>query len=96
MSADAFNSLGGFSVGIPPTQFIDNTGNITIPNKQLSADIIFANGYFYGNGEPLNSNFISYTPTTPTDWNLPAPTTMQEAIDRLATVVKSLNGGTGA
>ena len=38
----------------------------------------------------------SYTPTTPTDWNGTPPTTIAEAIDRLASVVKTLNGGTGA
>ena len=38
----------------------------------------------------------SYTPTTPTDWNGTPPTTVGEAIDRLAALVKTLNGGTGA
>ena len=37
-----------------------------------------------------------YTPTTSTDWNGTAPTTVGEAIDRLAALVKTLNGGTGA
>ena len=39
---------------------------------------------------------ITYTATTPGDWNGTAPITIGEAIDRLATLVKSLNGGTGA
>lgn len=39
---------------------------------------------------------LSYTATTPTDWNGDAPTSVGEAIDRLATLVKTLNGGTGA
>jgi hypothetical protein len=38
----------------------------------------------------------SYTPTTSGDWNGTAPTTLSEAIDRLAALVKSLNSGTGA
>lgn len=42
------------------------------------------------------SGTISYTPTTSSDWNTPAPTTIQDALDRLAAVVKVLNGGTGA
>jgi len=37
-----------------------------------------------------------YSPTTPTDWNGTPPTTISEALDRLAAVVKTLNGGTGA
>ena len=39
---------------------------------------------------------IAYTPTTPSDWDGDAPTTVGEALDRLAAVVKVLNGGTGA
>ena len=39
---------------------------------------------------------VSYTPTTATDWNGTAPTTMQAAIDRLAAAFKILNSGTGA
>jgi hypothetical protein len=39
---------------------------------------------------------VSYTPTTTTDWNGTAPTTMQAAIDRLAAAFKILNSGTGA
>jgi len=38
----------------------------------------------------------AYSPTTPTDWNGTPPTTISEALDRLAAVVKTLNGGTGA
>lgn len=37
-----------------------------------------------------------YTPGTPSDWNGTAPTTIAEAIDRLAALVKILNSGTGA
>ena len=39
---------------------------------------------------------FNYTPTTTSDWNGTAPTTLEEAVDRLATLVKALNGGTGA
>lgn len=38
----------------------------------------------------------TYTATTSSDWNGTAPTTIGAAIDRLAAVVKALNGGTGA
>jgi hypothetical protein len=37
-----------------------------------------------------------YTATTPSNWNGSPPTTIGSAIDRLAAVVKALNGGTGA
>jgi hypothetical protein len=39
---------------------------------------------------------LPYTATTSTDWSGTPPTTIQAAIDRLAAVVKTLNGGTGA
>ena len=38
----------------------------------------------------------AYTPGTASDWNGTAPATIVEAIDRLAAVVKVLNGGLGA
>ena len=44
---------------------------------------------------PANGT-VSYTPATPSNWNSPAPTTIEDALDRLATVVTVLNGGTGA
>ena len=39
---------------------------------------------------------VSYTPSTAGDWNGTPPTTIGEAIDRLAALVKTLNSGTGA
>jgi hypothetical protein len=39
---------------------------------------------------------VRYYPGTPGDWNGTAPTTVGEALDRLATLVKTLNSGTGA
>lgn len=60
-----------------------------------------------GDGDPLrtafnkiNENFtelysdVSYVPDDPTQWTDPAPTTLAEAIDRLAAAVYVLNGGT--
>lgn len=38
----------------------------------------------------------SYTPATPSNWSAPAPTTIGEALDRLAALIKTLNSGTGA
>jgi hypothetical protein len=45
---------------------------------------------------PPSDGTIAYTPTTAGDWAGTPPTTIQAAIDRLAAVVKTLNGGTGA
>jgi hypothetical protein len=39
---------------------------------------------------------LTYDAADPADWNGTAPTTVGEAIDRLATLVKALNAGTGA
>lgn len=39
---------------------------------------------------------LRYYPTTPGDWNGTAPSTVGEALDRLATLIKSLNSGVGA
>jgi hypothetical protein len=55
-----------------------------------------ADGAVTVNGTPVLSSDESYTPTTSGDWNGTAPTTLSEAIDRLAALVKSLNSGTGA
>lgn len=38
----------------------------------------------------------SYTATTASDWTGTPPTTITEALDRLATLVKTLNNGVGA
>ena len=38
----------------------------------------------------------SYAPATPSNWSAPAPTTIKEALDRLAALIKTLNSGTGA
>lgn len=34
-----------------------------------------------------------YTPATPSNWATPRPTTIQEAIDRIAAAVEILSGG---
>lgn len=39
---------------------------------------------------------ILYDPGTPSDWSGTPPESLKEAVDRLAAVVKILNGGTGA
>ena len=39
MAADAFNSAGGFSTGIPPVNIIDSNGNITAPKATILGNI---------------------------------------------------------
>lgn len=56
MAAEQFNSLGGFSVGIPSTQVIDANGNVitnVLTSGNVSANTVFATNYKYANGNPL-------------------------------------------
>jgi len=57
MSAENFNSLGGFSVNIPPVQVIDANGNVVTNVLALSgnvaANVIYSDNYRYANGAPF-------------------------------------------
>lgn len=72
--------------------------NVLVANNGIvTVDIT---GSVYGsNGSILvdaNTRSFFYDPENPSDWSNTAPVTIGEAIDRLAVVVKILNGGTGA
>lgn len=67
------------------------TGNL-IP----SANVNYSLGNITHQWNKLYVNSISYTANLSSNWTNPAPTTISEAVDRLAAVVKALNGGTGA
>jgi hypothetical protein len=60
MASELFNSLTGYSVGIPPVQIIDSSGNVVtnvnFPAGNVSANVIFANVYRYANGQLLTTN----------------------------------------
>lgn len=60
MAAELFNSLGGFSVGIPAVEVVDSNGNIKSNFNNLegnvSANRVYANTYYFANGQPFNSN----------------------------------------
>lgn len=60
MAVELFNSLGGFSVGIPAITVIDVNGNIVSNFNNLSGNIsagkIYATDYYFSNGAPFNSN----------------------------------------
>lgn len=51
---------------------------------------------YWVDASPQGGAGSAYNATTPTDWNGTAPTTIGDAIDRLAALVKTLNSGTGA
>jgi len=73
----------------PPT--IASSGAIKLASN--------GNSWYFGTDGVLTlpaGGTVSYTPATSTDWSGTAPTTIQEAIDRLAAAFKILNSGTGA
>ena len=53
MAAEPFNSLGGFTVGIPPVSIVDESGNIitnvNFADGNVTANRVFANIYNYSN-----------------------------------------------
>jgi hypothetical protein len=56
MAADAFNSLTGYSVGIPPVPVIDANGNVVtnvLTTGNVTANTIYADNYKYANGQPI-------------------------------------------
>ena len=57
MSAEYFNSIGGFSVGIPEVPVIDANGNVVtnvLTNGNVFANVVYASYYRYANGQPLS------------------------------------------
>jgi len=68
MSADKFNSLGGYSVGIPPVPVIDANGNVVtnvlVTSGNVAAANVYAGNYFYANGRPFNAGGNPQGPNT--------------------------------
>jgi hypothetical protein len=60
MASELFNSLSGYSVGIPPVNVIDSNGNIVSNFLNLSGNVsankVYANSFFYANGQPFNAS----------------------------------------
>jgi hypothetical protein len=58
MAAESFNSIGGFSVGIPSVTVVDITGNLVTnvnsPNGNVTANVVYANAFRYANGTVLS------------------------------------------
>lgn len=55
MASEKFNVLNGLSVGIPPVSVLDGNGNVVSNFNNLSGNVsanrVFANSYFYSNGQ---------------------------------------------
>jgi hypothetical protein len=59
MTANYFNSLGGFSVGIPEVPLADANGNIitnVLTSGNVTANVVYASDYKYANGQPFNAS----------------------------------------
>ena len=66
------------------------------PNAKPTVRQFLVSGDDFANLAWGAAHDAEYTPTTSSDWSSPVPFTIGAAIDRLATLVKALNGGTGA
>ena len=60
MSADKFNSLTGYSVGLPAIDIVAANGNIVtnhnFPTGNVTSNTVYANYYYYANGAPFSSD----------------------------------------
>ena len=57
MAAEYFNSLGGFSAGLPEVPVIDANGNVVtnvLTNGNVFANVVYATYYRYANGQPFS------------------------------------------
>lgn len=57
MAVELFNSLGGFSAGIPAVEVIDSNGNVVtnvLTTGNISANNVYATHYFWANGQPFS------------------------------------------
>lgn len=60
MASELFNSLSGYSVGIPAVEVIDSNGNVVSNFLNLTGNVtankVYSNNYYYSNGQPFNAN----------------------------------------
>jgi len=60
MAAEPFNSINGYTSGIPPVNVIDGNGNVTTnvnaPLANVTANKVYANYYLYANGYSIITN----------------------------------------
>ena len=60
MAADKFNSLTGYSAGLPPIDIVAANGNIVTnhnyPAGNVTSNSVYANNYYYANGASFSSD----------------------------------------
>lgn len=59
MAVEYFNSMGGYSAGIPPVPVIDSNGNVitnVLTTGNVSANVVYATYYKFANGQPMTIN----------------------------------------
>ena len=60
MAADKFNSLTGYSVGLPSIEVIAANGNVVTnhnyPQGNVTSNSVYANNYYFSNGQPFTSD----------------------------------------
>lgn len=57
MAAELFNSLGGFSAGIPAVEVVDSNGNVVtnvLTTGNVAANNVYATHYYWANGQPFS------------------------------------------
>ena len=73
MAAEDFNSLGGYSVGIPPVPVVDANGNVVTNILNLAGNVsvanVYAANYYYANGRPFNAGGNPYGPNNSIQYN---------------------------
>ena len=73
MAAEDFNSLGGYSVGIPPVPVVDANGNVVTNVLNLAGNVsvanVYAANYYYANGRPFNAGGNPFGPNTSVQYN---------------------------
>lgn len=90
----AFGGTGAdLSSANPGVVIVGSPGGVPLATMANAAGTLLNDGS--GNLSWIDPDTGSYTPTTPTDWNGTAPTSIREGLDRCATLLKTLNGGTG-
>jgi hypothetical protein len=57
MAADAFNSVGGYTVGIPPITILDSNGNLTVPKANIAGNLYISNNLTVV-GDIAATNFV--------------------------------------
>ena len=73
MAAEDFNSLGGYSVGIPPVPVVDANGNVVTNILNTTGNVsvanVYAANYYYANGQPFNAGGNPLGPNLSVQYN---------------------------